>query len=733
MTQKDEPQLDELKRLLRRLERVEKPQSEARGGASEKTEKTEKKPAHTGGTQPLLKPAVKPDGGPPEIKSASRSEAPKPDKPKSSEAEPSKTELKTSDGTSKPEPKTADASDKPEPKTAGAPGKPDLNTAVGPDKPAPRIEPKAIPPTIPPEPLARLSVRPTTTSPGPSDGVRANPKQPTFVLGAARAEAALRSPSAAANSGRGRNGAGPPRDMEPDTPKSLGERIDKALDAAKKRTAADVAEPKPTTPPPAIPQPARALALEPLSVEPKDPDEAEARADLNGLTVLPNSRALTRFETGDMDPATRNAMKIVVISAATAALVASLAAAGISVALLRPDLLQSAQTTSTERTGEPSGNASQSAREPVVADALYGRARRERAPEQAPSAQESPSSPEPAKSPGEDIAAGGSAVAGDAASPQLDPAGKAAGLPGVDRDSVLTTDTAPEEKIEPAATVVVPELPRLMAAAPKEPEKPSVEASAEEAAAPAAEVDPVSKQAVEQPVPAPVAVATLDPEVNRGTDADVPQASGPPRIETSGELAISPGVPAHLPLRMSGAPNSFAGHSVLVVGFTRGARLSRGTSLMFDTWQIPATEIADTELTLPTGLSREIPVQVELRRPDGLVIDSRTMDLKTPGNPSALGLSPQDFAKATAAVADGSPARALTLRAERLIDNGDPLSARIPLARAAEAGAPLAAWMLALSFDPATAGKLGVPSDATDAGRARRYYDRAAELGLAPR
>jgi hypothetical protein len=71
----------------------------------------------------------------------------------------------------------------------------------------------------------------------------------------------------------------------------------------------------------------------------------------------------------------------------------------------------------------------------------------------------------------------------------------------------------------------------------------------------------------------------------------------------------------------------------------------------------------------------------------------------------------------------------LVMRGENFIANGDLASARLLLQRAADAGSANAALALAATFDPFVTNGLGVAGGEPDVVRARKWYQRAIELG----
>jgi hypothetical protein len=73
----------------------------------------------------------------------------------------------------------------------------------------------------------------------------------------------------------------------------------------------------------------------------------------------------------------------------------------------------------------------------------------------------------------------------------------------------------------------------------------------------------------------------------------------------------------------------------------------------------------------------------------------------------------------------------LIARGRSFIANGDIAAARLVLRRAADAGDAAAALLLGSTFDPATLRPLKVIGTAPDVEQARKWYQRAAELGSA--
>ena len=79
---------------------------------------------------------------------------------------------------------------------------------------------------------------------------------------------------------------------------------------------------------------------------------------------------------------------------------------------------------------------------------------------------------------------------------------------------------------------------------------------------------------------------------------------------------------------------------------------------------------------------------------------------------------------------DGSEIAALLKRGQDYLQNGDIVSARLMLKRAAGAGDPHAALLLGATFDPFVLRDLGVLGFTPDPAQARTWYQRAADAGV---
>ena len=109
----------------------------------------------------------------------------------------------------------------------------------------------------------------------------------------------------------------------------------------------------------------------------------------------------------------------------------------------------------------------------------------------------------------------------------------------------------------------------------------------------------------------------------------------------------------------------------------------------------------------------------------------------SPAQPAAVASPPAAPAPpAASAPPERNPLRldnreiaTLVMRGENFIANGDIASARLLLQRAADAGSANAALALAATFDPLVTSSLGIAGGEPDVARARKWYQRAIELG----
>jgi hypothetical protein len=203
----------------------------------------------------------------------------------------------------------------------------------------------------------------------------------------------------------------------------------------------------------------------------------------------------------------------------------------------------------------------------------------------------------------------------------------------------------------------------------------------------------------------------------------------------------------------------------LLSGLVSGTRLSVGGPVGDSGWRLPARDLMSALAYSPKDFIGVMNAAIDLRLPNDRLLDSRVMRLewvpRRPAGTQVLARRPElEDSKAGTRpefrlepkpepeqkpeqkpepVPEGKPAvqqidgpeiAALLKRGTDYLQNGDIVSARLMLRRAATAGDPHAALLLGATFDPIVLRDLGVLGFSPDPAQARTWYQRAADAGL---
>jgi len=207
-------------------------------------------------------------------------------------------------------------------------------------------------------------------------------------------------------------------------------------------------------------------------------------------------------------------------------------------------------------------------------------------------------------------------------------------------------------------------------------------------------------------------------------------------------LPIMVGPPGKVP------PNTF----VRVRGLPSSVSLSEGHAIAPGSWAIPLIALPSLKAIVPAGVTGRSDMVVQLIGIDGTMFSEARSALVV-GPPRMVVPPPRAAAEpqpkqaaapppAPAIRPDRPSARGQQLppevkaRAEKLVsmgqrhlDQGNIGAARLFFQRAAEAGFALGAIRLASTFDPAELARLNAQGVRPDREEARRWYERARELG----
>lgn len=225
-----------------------------------------------------------------------------------------------------------------------------------------------------------------------------------------------------------------------------------------------------------------------------------------------------------------------------------------------------------------------------------------------------------------------------------------------------------------------------------------------------------------------------------GCHADAALAQrGRPSIIIPAPLHFEPASQAALPIQIAPADAVPRGSFVRLRGLPTTAALSDGHSIAPGAWAVPLTALPRLKILLPEGATGESEISVALVSSDGTVVTEAraTLVVAAPPAPSAataLRVVP------TQRPEDAQPVPQLTTeareRALRLVKKGDEqlteggiAQARLLYERAATAGLALGAMAMAATYDPAELSRLGVLGLKPDRETARRWYERARQLG----
>jgi hypothetical protein len=222
---------------------------------------------------------------------------------------------------------------------------------------------------------------------------------------------------------------------------------------------------------------------------------------------------------------------------------------------------------------------------------------------------------------------------------------------------------------------------------------------------------------------------------------------GQPRISVAPMITAAPASQVLLPIEV-GPPEALPSNSfVRVRGLPPTVSLSDGHAIGPGSWAIPLFALATLKATIPAGIAERGNVVISLVAVDGtLLAEARTVLVIGSAAEKLFAESAQKKVPALAppppapAPAAKAPARALTpedkARAERLLARGEEhlsggnvAAARDFFERAADAGLATAAIRLAATYDPVELRRAHAQGIVADAAIARRWYERARELG----
>jgi hypothetical protein len=220
-----------------------------------------------------------------------------------------------------------------------------------------------------------------------------------------------------------------------------------------------------------------------------------------------------------------------------------------------------------------------------------------------------------------------------------------------------------------------------------------------------------------------------------------------PRIDVAPTIVAEPDSQAVLPIDV-GPRDALPNNSFLRLrGFPRSVSLTQGHAIAPGSWAVPLFALGSLKAIVPAGVDGRSDIVISLVGVDGTTIaEARTQlvvgRVRALAAPVEKVLPQQAAPKRLAPTAAPPPAAGPQLsaqeraRAERLLalggrhlEQGNIAAARMFFQRAAEAGLAAGALKMAATYDPAELARLEALALTPDRNEARRWYERARELG----
>jgi hypothetical protein len=218
------------------------------------------------------------------------------------------------------------------------------------------------------------------------------------------------------------------------------------------------------------------------------------------------------------------------------------------------------------------------------------------------------------------------------------------------------------------------------------------------------------------------------------------QEAGTYSIRAAPTVAASAASGVRLPIEAGPAGAIPKGSFVTVRGLPPSVALNDGHAVGPGWWAVPLSALPSLTAEVPDGVSGRSEMVISLIAADGrLLAQNRSALVVQPGSPAAppppaeSAPGPPVSARATAALTQEQRARAerMLARGEAYLANGNIMGARDFFERAADAGLAAAALRLAATYDPAVLRGLKTQGVAGDTALARKWYERARDLGSA--
>jgi hypothetical protein len=179
------------------------------------------------------------------------------------------------------------------------------------------------------------------------------------------------------------------------------------------------------------------------------------------------------------------------------------------------------------------------------------------------------------------------------------------------------------------------------------------------------------------------------------------------------------------------ARNSF----IRIRGVPPTAALTEGHAIAPGAWAVPLVALPALSIILPVGIESRSDLSISLVSLEGAVLaEARTtliVEASLPAGPeaSSKGAAPERPPLPRLTSEERGRAQALVARGSEQLERGNIYAARKFFERAAEAGLAQGALSAAATYDPNELGRLNVVGLQPDVEAARKWYEKARELG----
>jgi len=231
------------------------------------------------------------------------------------------------------------------------------------------------------------------------------------------------------------------------------------------------------------------------------------------------------------------------------------------------------------------------------------------------------------------------------------------------------------------------------------------------------------------------------------------QGQGPPALNVSKIILAEPATETALPIQVGPADTIARNSFIRLRGLPPAAALSEGHAIAPGAWAVPIIALANLRILLPIGLTGKSEITVALVTVDGTVMaETKTAlviaaaSLIAPSEPEQRsksvaslgsgGMEPPRTDDRTArptapplAIEEQKRALAFIAKGNEQLAQGNIAAARLFFQRAADVGLAQGAFAMAATYDPVELERLGARSVLPDTQAARRWYERARQLG----